>query len=87
MSAPSQLHGPPAIGQLFPNFTKVQEAIEDWSVKEKFSFKVLNRDTTRAIYVCTMEGCEWRVRAHHTNQDDVKIGVLVAEHTCLRGNA
>lgn len=87
MSALSQLPEPPAIGQLFPNFIKVQEAIEDWSVKEKFSFKVLNRDRTRAIYVCTVEGCEWRVRAHHTNQEDVKIGVLVAEHTCLPGNA
>ena len=86
MSALSQLPGAPAIGQLFPNFTKVQEAIEDWAIKEKFSFKVLDRDRTRVIYGCTTQGCQWRVRAHHTNQEDVKISILVPEHTCLPGN-
>jgi len=87
MSALSQLPSAPALGQLFANFTRVQEAIEDWSVEGKFSFKVLDRDSTKAIYGCTIEGCLWRVKAHYTNQQDVKITILITEHTCLPGNS
>jgi len=87
MIALSQLPRAPALGQLFAKFTRVQKAIEDWSVKEKFRFKVLDRDRTKAIYGCSIEGCLWHVKAHYTNQQDVKITILITEHTCLPVNS
>ncbi|ELR08003.1 hypothetical protein VC83_00097 [Pseudogymnoascus destructans] len=38
-------------------------ALDDWAVKEKFSWRLQRRDKDGATAVCPEEGCAWRVRA------------------------
>jgi len=74
MSMLGHLPEPPVVGQLFDNFQILKELIEDWSIKEKFSFKIANKDPTRVIYTCTMERCAQRVRA---SQDEMLFLLLL----------
>ena len=57
MSALAQLAASPVLGQLFPSFTVLKELVEDWSVKERFSFKVADKDHERVIYTCVVPEC------------------------------
>jgi len=59
--------------------------IEDWSIKERFSFLVADKDQSRAIYTCVVLHCEWRVRATCTEEGDIQVTVLNSEHSCLPG--
>ena len=83
MSALALLHGSPNLGQIFSDFQQLKEWIEDWSIKEKFSFKIGDRDRSRAIFTCISTGCTWRVRANRTEEEDVQITVLSGEHSCI----
>ena len=58
MSALAQLPASPALGQLFHAFTDLKELVEDWSVKEKFSFKIADKDHERVIYTCVVPECQ-----------------------------
>ena len=83
MAALAQLPALPALGQLFHVFTHLKELVEDWSVKEKFSFNIADKDHEQVIYTCVVPECQWRIRANQTEESDVKITVLNSEHNCL----
>jgi len=86
MSALAQLSGLPALGELFNAFTDLKELVENWSVKQKFSFKIADKDHERVIYTCVVPECQWRIRANQTEESNVKITVLNSEHNCLLGD-
>jgi len=86
MSALAQLPVSPTLGQLFHAFTNLKELVEDWLVKEKFSFKIADKDHEQVIYTCVVPECQWRIRANQTEESDVKITVLNCEHNCLPGD-
>ena len=86
MSALAQLPASPVLGQLFPALTVLKELVENWSVKERFSFKVADKDHERVIYTCVVPECGWRIRANQTGEQDVKVTVLNSEHNCLPGD-
>ena len=67
-------------------FTKLKEVVEDWLVKEKFSFKIADKDHKRVIYTCVVPEYQWRIRANQTKESDVKITMLNSEHNCLPGD-
>jgi len=86
MSTLAQIPALPVLGQLFPAFTVLKKLVEDWSVKEKFSFKVADKDHERVIYTCVVPECGWRIRANQTGEQDVKVTLLNSEHNCLPGD-
>jgi len=86
MSTLAQIAASPVLGQSFPAFTVLKELVEDWSVKEMFSFKVADKDHERVIYTCVVPECGWRIRANQTGEQDVKVTVLNSEHNCLPGD-
>ncbi|OAF54431.1 hypothetical protein VC83_09279 [Pseudogymnoascus destructans] len=47
----------------FLNLDILSRALDDWAVKEKFSWWLQRRDKDGATAVCPEEGCAWRVRA------------------------
>jgi len=85
MSALSQLPSGPGLGQLFDNFEDLKELIEDWSIKERFSFLVADKDQSCVIYKCVVSHCEWHVRATCTEEGDIQVTVVNSEHSCLPG--
>lgn len=83
MAALVELQKTPELGQLFLSFDTLKKALQDWSVRETFSFKVEKKDQSRGIYRCIVNNCPWRVRANRTTNEDVKITVLNSEHNCI----
>jgi len=55
-------------------------------VKEKFSFKIADKDHQRVIYTCVVSESGVRIRANQTGEEDVKVTVLNSEHNCLPGD-
>ena len=54
-------------------------------MKEKFSFKLTDKDRSCAIYTCNVPDCTWRLRANETHEGDISITILSPCHTCLLG--
>lgn len=79
---------PIELGQLFPSWGEFKETIQDWSIVDKFQFKSLHKDRSRADYRCrtrTKKGdCPWRVYATITSKQDIRIKILEPRHTCVR---
>ena len=51
MSALVDLRQAPVLGQHYSSFDDLKKVLQDWSVREKFSYRVSKRDSTRGIYV------------------------------------
>ena len=88
MSALSQLLPPPTLGQQFSTFDTLKKNIQDWAVREKFLFEISHKDKQRVLYRCRYykideANCQWRLRGNVTEEGDIKVTVLVPEHTCI----
>ena len=83
MSALADLRPAPVLGQHYSPFDDLKKALQDWSIQEKFSYRVTKRDTTRGIYACKVQGCPWRVRANKTELGDIVVTVLEVSHNCI----
>jgi hypothetical protein len=76
----------PFDGQEFLDLDAVGDALDDWAVKEKFSYRVLRRDVSRGVWVCTYEaeGCSWRCRAAWNFQEKLwSLAILKGIYICL----
>ena len=51
MSVLGQLPGVPNRGQLLNNFQDLKELVEDWSIKEKISFRISDKDSNVTVWV------------------------------------
>ena len=62
--------------------------MEDWSIPERFKFRVVRRDRTRIDYRCSEQssGCAWRVYFSAKIIDDEDcwmVTILYALHNCM----
>src|SRR5205807_6122497 len=72
-------------GQLFQSFEDLKSVVEDWSIADKFAFRMHLKDKDRADYRCKFSTirparpaenaiiCQWRVFASRTRTGDIKI--------------
>ena len=86
---------PLLVGQLFHTFDDVKQAVEDWSIADKFAFRMHLKDKDRADYRCKFStirqaqavenvvNCPWRDFASRTRTGDIKISRLSPQHDCL----
>jgi hypothetical protein len=72
-------------GDYFLTFDDLLKVIRNASVKHKFSFKVLHRDTKRARYQCTNKACPWLINTHLNpeNKNEIIIDKVVLDHSCI----
>lgn len=79
---------PIELGQLFLSWSTFKEAVQDWSIIDKFQFKSLHKDRSRADYRCRTRmkkgDCPWRVYATITSKQDIRVKILDTRHTCTR---
>jgi len=61
------------------------DALDDWTVLEKFSFQTYKREKGKAIWVCAEEDCWWRVRAGFVEEEEGLVWLIVVEreHSCI----
>jgi len=86
---------PLLLAQRFESFEDVKRAVEDWSIADKFAFRMHLKDKDRADYRCKISTicparavenaviCQWRVFASRTRTGDIKISRLISHHDCL----
>ena len=61
------------------------DALDDWTVLEKFSFQTYKREKGKAIWVCAEEDRWWRVRAGFVEEEEGLVWLIVVEreHSCI----
>ena len=86
---------PPPLGQPLHTVDDVKQAVEDWSIADKFAFRMQLKDKDRADYRCKFSticqarvvenvvNCPWRVFASRTQTGDIIISCLSSQHDCL----
>jgi len=76
---------PPLDGEEFLDVDALVDALDDWAVLEKFSFRTHKREKGKAIWICAEENCRWRVRAGAVDKEEglVRLVVVVGEHSCF----
>lgn len=82
---------PPVDGAEYLDLDALVRALDDWAVKDNFSFRTKKREAAVAVWVCAEEEeleCRWRCRAHVVGEDLFWIfSVIEGVHTCVgRGN-
>ena len=83
MAGLQNLLPPPELGQLYVSFDTLKNNIEDWSIREKINFIVAAKDTSRVIYKCQDNTCDWRLRANKQADNSIKTSTLSLQHTCI----
>jgi MuDR family transposase len=75
----------PVDGAEFDDIEALLAALDDWAVKDKFTFRTLKREPGRAVWVCAEENCPWRVRSGAVDGEDglVVLVVVNSEHHCI----
>jgi len=56
MSATTQLEVPIDSTE-YASWLEVRKALDDWAIKDKFSFRVVKKEPVRATYCCKNKGC------------------------------
>jgi len=86
---------PLELGEPFPSFSQLKKAVQDWSMADKFAFRMHLKDKARADYQCKLSiphvaralenaiVCNCRVFASQTRTGDSKISHLISEDNCL----
>jgi hypothetical protein len=75
----------PVNGDEFDDVDALIAALDNWAVKDKFTFRTLKRESGRAVWVCAEENCPWKI---HTGAVDGEDGLVVlvivnSEHRCI----
>jgi hypothetical protein len=85
MASLHELRYLPSEGEYFLSFEDLLEVIRDASVKYKFSFKTLHKDSTRVRYQCSNKEYPWLVTAHlnKENNNEMIVDKVVSEHICI----
>lgn len=76
---------PIEVGQFFPSFGALHTTISDWSITDKFLFRVPKKDSSSVVYTCRSggEGCPWHVSTSFNKDEAIKIKNVNNEHTCI----
>jgi hypothetical protein len=69
----------------FDDIEALLAALDDWAVKDKFTFRTLKRESGHAVWVCAEEDCPWKVRSGAVDREDglVVLVVVNSEHYCI----
>lgn len=73
------------VGQFFASFDVLRTVIQDWSIRDKFTFRTRLRDRQRVDYCCHArnEGCFWRVFATTKEEGIIQIQKIDYQHSWL----
>lgn len=78
-----------SVGQFFPSHDALCAVVQDWSIKDKFTFRIHIQDLQRIDYRCHThkEDCAWRIYGLAVEDENGVMQMLVHivkyEHSCL----
>jgi hypothetical protein len=78
----------PVDGLEFVSFDDLSFALDDWAVKEKFAFRVKNKEAGIGVYICAQAqtlGCQWRCTGRTAMDNTVVLSIKNSVHNCVGG--
>ena len=82
MSSSTQLSAP-IDGTEYAFWVNVRQALDNWAIKDKFSFLVVKKEPTRAIYCCRNKGCSWRCQVQKNKNEMLILTIVKKKHICI----
>jgi hypothetical protein len=85
MASLYKLYNMPVEDDYFLSFNNLLKVIYDASIKHKFFFKVLHKDTKRAQYRCTNKAYLWIINTYlnQENKNKVIINKVILKHSYI----
>jgi hypothetical protein len=66
-----------------PSWADVKQALNNWAVASKFTYKVERKKPNRARYICRIDGCPWVVNVFRDTDGLLEMRVTHRQHTCF----
>ena len=74
----------PCDGDEFDDIDALLHALDNWAIKDKFTFWTIKRENGRAVWKCAEEHCGWKVRASFGGEDKlIRLAILEGEYTYI----
>jgi len=62
---------------------EVQKILDNWAIKNKFSFWVVKKKPVRATYCCKNKNCSWRCWVWKNLNEMLILTIIETEHNCI----
>ncbi len=62
---------------------KVWKVLDNWAIKDKFSFWVVKKKPVKATYCCKNKSCSWRCWVWKNLNEMLILTIIEAEHNCI----
>jgi hypothetical protein len=66
------------------SWADVKQALNNWAVASKFTYRVERKKPNRARYICRIDGCPWVVNVFRDTDGLLEMRVTHRQHTCFR---
>ena len=61
----------------------VCQALNNWAIKNKFSFQVMKKKPVKAVYCCRNESCSWWCWVQKNKNEILILTIVEKEHNCI----
>jgi hypothetical protein len=82
MSSLSQLQEPTEVSE-YANWTDLRQALNNWAVSTKFTFRTAKKTPDKARYICHTAECSWCCNASRKPDGMLELHVTKRQHTCI----
>jgi hypothetical protein len=67
----------------YADWKELQQALDNWAVGSKFTYRVERKTPNKARYVCRIAECPWRVNVSRSTDGMLELRVTQRQHTCI----
>lgn len=67
----------------YASWKDLRQALDNWAVGSKFTFRVERKTPDKARYICRVADCPWRVNASRDTDGMLELRVTQRQHTCF----
>ena len=82
MSSLSQLKEPVEVSE-YANWTDLRQALNNWAVGTKFTFRTAKKTPDKARYICHTAECSWCCNTSRKPDGMLELRVMKRQHTCI----
>ncbi len=61
----------------------VCQVLDNWAIKNKFSFQMMKKKPVKAVYCCRNEGCSWWCWVQKNKNEILILTIVERKHNCI----
>jgi hypothetical protein len=73
----------PLDGSEYTCWPDLRRALNDWAIKEKFSFRTPRKEPDAATFACASNACGWKCRARKNRDGLLVLSIVESTHQCV----